>query len=143
MGYESREFSDQRATPNQPVIQAQLDYLLSVLTRVSFFYNRRNSLSVSTDSDYVSDRVGLRVNQQLGTSGKWAAYVEGDFENRDYDIPRTDRDYGAGLGFSYNHDVWLRASLAYTFEQLDTEQPGAIGLEYQVNRIMLILSIGY
>jgi uncharacterized protein (PEP-CTERM system associated) len=89
-----------------------------------------------------SDYIILEVNQQIGTTGKLSANFGTTYELDTYET-RDAREYqylrmNAGVSYSFNR--WLKSSLRYDFEMFDSSEGN---IDYNVNRVMLGLSVGY
>ena len=106
-------------------------------------YRRGGFVSIeSPDSGVTSDFVILLVTQQIGTTGKLSANFGTTYE---LDIYETGdgREYQylrMNTGLSYSFNQWLKSSLRYDFEIFDSNKGN---IDYNVNRVMLGLSVGY
>ena len=71
---------------------------------------------------YISDLISLRLDQDLGTSGKWKAYLGGTLEHQSYEIrpgqtrARDEIWVRGGGGVSCQFTQWMVGSLGYEYE---------------------------
>ena len=144
VGYESTQYSDGSRAPDGPVVEASLT---EQFTRKTFFfinYSRRNNVSIQTVSQSVTaDTATCRLIQQLGRRGKWFLALGGSVGFYDYQssvVASQKQDLiAANLGLSYQVQKWLNASLTYERQQFRSD----VSVNYDVNRIMLGLALGY
>ena len=95
---------------------------------------------------FIADRVSLSLNQMVGTSGKVFAISRVSFQNNAYEqlgagMARTDQQLFADIALVYQFRLWLKGSLGYRFEKIESNQQTAI--DYQVNQVNLSLTLGY
>lgn len=146
-GFESREFSDGTPGGDVPVVEVQLSQRFSEKTVLIASYSRRQNVSVQfARSGYTSDTVGAVLRQEIGNDGRCRAVLRGTYSLQDYEphqsfTERTDHLVAAGAELSYDFKLWLKGRLGYDFERLDSNLPGIV--DYDVNRVILGLTIGY
>jgi uncharacterized protein (PEP-CTERM system associated) len=82
------------------------------------------------------------VNQKIGTTGKLSATLGATYELDTYETRGADEyqylRMNAGITYSFNQ--WLKSSLRYDLEIFDSNKGN---IDYNVNRVMLGLSVGY
>jgi hypothetical protein len=144
-GYEVRTFSDNGPGVNAPVVSASLEQRFTEKTALSLNYNRRPDVSVQfSRTSYVRDSVDLNLSQILGESGRLRGSLIGGFDNIAYDETinnRQDRILRVGANLNYQIRRWASAGLAYDFEHFSSDSIGVI--DYDVNRVTLMLAIGF
>ena len=84
----------------------------------------------------------MQVSQQIGTTGKLnanfgATYELDTFETRD---AREYQSLMMNAKVTYSFNQWFKSSLRYDFEMFDSNKGN---IDYNVNRVMLGLSVGY
>jgi len=148
VGYQTRQFDllsngfggDSHSLP---IFEAEVDYDFTEKRTASLTYRRGGNVSIeSPDSAMTSDFVILEVTQQIGTTGKLSANFGTTYE---LDIYETGdgREYQylrMNTGLSYSFNQWLKSSLRYDFEIFDSNKGN---IDYNVNRVMFGLSVGY
>jgi hypothetical protein len=144
-GYEVRYFSDNGPGLNAPVVSASLEQRFTEKTAVTLNYSRRPEVSVQYSRvSYVIDAADLSLSQILGTSGRLRASAQAGFDNIAYDEllnNRLDRILRIGANLNYQIRRWATAGLAYNFEHFSSDTVGVI--DYNVNRVTLMLAIGF
>jgi len=148
VGYQTRQFDllsngfggDSHSLP---IFEAEVDYDFTEKRTASLTYRRGGNVSIeSPENAMTSDFVILEVTQQIGTTGKLSANFGTTYE---LDIYETGdgREYQylrMNTGLSYSFNQWLKSSLRYDFEIFDSNKGN---IDYNVNRVMLGLSVGY
>jgi uncharacterized protein (PEP-CTERM system associated) len=120
-----------------------VDYDFTEKRTASLTYRHGGNVSIeSPDSAVTTDYVIVQVSQQIGTTGKLNATFGATYELDAYET-RDAREYqylrmNAGITYSFNQ--WLKSSLRYDFEIFDSNKGN---IDYNVNRVMLGLSVGY
>ena len=148
VGYQTRQFDRLSngyggGSHGLPIFEAEVDYSFTEKRTASLTYRHGGSVSIeSPDSAVTSDYIILEVNQQIGTTGKLSANFGTTYELDTYET-RDAREYqylrmNAGVSYSFNR--WLKSSLRYDFEMFDSSEGN---IDYNVNRVMLGLSVGY
>jgi hypothetical protein len=148
-GYEHRWYSASGETFDAPVIEMAADWRISDKTLFTLNYARLQNESVQfVLSPYTINSFSARLGQEIGSDGRMraeiiAGYVAADYElNHQFAVEqRHDDIYTAGLTFTYDIKLWLRAFAGYNFEYLSSNEPGII--DYIVNRVSLGVKIGY
>ena len=148
MGYQIRQFDRLSngyggGSHVLPIFSAKVDYNFTEKRTASLTYRHGGTVSIeSPDSAVTSDYVIVQVSQQIGTTGKLNANFGATYELDAYET-RDAREYqylrmNAGVSYSFNQ--WLKSSLRYDFEMFDSNKGN---IDYNVNRVMLGLSVGY
>ena len=120
-----------------------MDYGFTEKRTASLTYRHGGNVSIeSPDHAVTQDFLIVQVSQQIGTTGKLSANFGATYQLNAYET-RDAREYqylrmNAGVFYSFNQ--WLRSSLRYDFEMFDGNQGD---IDYNVNRVMLGLSVGY
>jgi len=148
VGYQVREF-DRLANGSgggshgMPVIQVSLEYEFTGKRKGTLAYLREGRVSVeSPDWGYAADLISINLTQEIGTQGKLAANGSVSYELDSYETG-DGREYKwlrANAGVIYRFNQWMDAQLTYSFDMFDSNK-GKI--DYNVNRVMLGLSVGY
>ena len=118
VGYEAREFSDNSSAPGEPVVEASLTHLYREKTATSVTYSRRGMISIQAAAvTYTADIFTFRVDQRIGTTGRWAANFNASLQMDGYDP--------SGY-FADRQDKWYRfnAGINLPNPRLDGGQPG-------------------
>ncbi|MBC8243798.1 MAG: outer membrane beta-barrel protein [Verrucomicrobia bacterium] len=148
VGYQVREF-DRLAngggggSHGMPVFQVSLEYEFTAKRTGTFTYLREGRVSVeSPDWGYAADMVSIVLNQEIGTEGKLAADASVMYELDDYESldGRQYKWLRANAGLTYRVNQWMNAQLSYSFDMFDSNKGN---IDYNVNRVMLGLSVGY
>ncbi len=148
VGYQTRQFDRLSngyggGSHGLPIFEAEVDYDFTEKRTASLTYRHGGNVSIeSPDYAVTSDYIILEVTQQIGTTGKLSANFGTTYELDTYET-RDAREYqylrmNAGVSYSFNQ--WLRSSLRYDFEMFDSNKGN---IDYNVNRVMLGLSVGY
>ena len=148
VGYQTRQFDrlsngSGGGSHGLPIFSAEVDYDFTEKRTASLAYRRAGNVSIeSPDSAVTSDYVIFQVTQQIGTTGKLNATFGATYELDAYET-RDAREYqylrmNAGISYSFNQ--WLKSSLRYDLEIFDSNKGN---VDYNVNRVMLGLSVGY
>ena len=148
LGYQSRQFDRLSngyggGSHGLPIFEAELDYDYTQKGTVSLIYQHGGTVSIhSPDSAVTRDLMTILVNQKIGTTGKLSATLGATYELDTYET-RGAREYqylrmNAGISYSFNQ--WLKSSLRYGLEIFDSNKGN---VDYNVNRVMLGLSVGY
>jgi hypothetical protein len=152
-GYEVNEFEETTLTTvntsagSSPVVEASLTFQATTRTSATFSYSRRQRVSVEfVRSAYTSDEIRLGAGMILGQTGRLRLNAGANFGAYDYEpspsfASRTDMRWGGSLSASWFFETWLSARLSYDFSQYMSDLPQLV--DYQHNRIMLGLSVGY
>ncbi|MCL5096208.1 MAG: outer membrane beta-barrel protein [Candidatus Omnitrophica bacterium] len=147
VGYESREFSDNSPAPSSPVVEMSIVHRFREKTMTTLTYRRLSSISVqSAGVSYTADNFGLRLDQRLGSTGRWAASAGANVELGDYGesrfyTNRQDQWYRFNVGLAYLIRPWIRTDFNYQFQKFTSNGPGII--DYDDNRVTLSLAVGY
>ncbi|MCP4952365.1 MAG: outer membrane beta-barrel protein [Proteobacteria bacterium] len=148
VGYQTRDFDRlsngyEGDSHSLPIFEAELEYDFTDKRKASLTYKHGGRVSIeSPDSAVTTDFFILKVNQQIGTTGKLSADFGTTYELDTYDT-RDAREYqylrmNAGISYSFNQ--WFKSSLRYDLEMFDSNKGN---IDYNVNRVMLGLSVGY
>ena len=148
MGYKTRQFDRFSnglggGSHSLPIFSAEVDYGFTEKRKASLTYRHSGNVSIeSPDSAITQDFIIVQVSQQIGTTGKLSASFGATYELDTYET-RDAREYqylrmNAGVTYSFNQ--WLKSSLRYDFEMFDSSNGN---IDYNVNRVMLGLSVGY
>lgn len=142
-GYESREFSDNSPTPSAPVVNVSLNHRLSQKTSITLDYTRLNEVSIQfARESYTADVVSAQLSQMLGSNGKWRASLGGSYNRFEYEGGSTPYNrYSANFNLAYQVQLWLSASLGYSYDRIEYVAVGSSG--YDINRVTLGLAVGY
>ncbi len=139
VGYEFRDFQQDGGSDGYPLVGVGLTQQFSEKTSVSLNYNRSGSVSASTGGGTVTDSVGLGFQQVLGGGRPWFLnagiyYLHTDYTEGD----RRSENFRFTVGLAYQLRQWASAFINYSFETGERVQ----GFEYEVNQVMLGLSLG-
>jgi hypothetical protein len=148
VGYQTRQFDrlsngSGGGSHGLPIFEAEVDYDYTQKGTVSLIYLHGGSVSIySPDSAVTRDLMTILVNQKIGTTGKLNATLGATYELDAYET-RDAQEYqylrmNAGITYSFNQ--WLKSSLGYDLEIFDSNKGN---IDYNVNRVMLGLSVGY
>jgi hypothetical protein len=148
VGYQTRQFDrfsngSGGGTHGLPIFSAEVDYGFTEKRTASLTYRHGGNVSIeSPDSAVTTDYVIVQVSQQIGTTGKLNATFGATYELDTYETLDA-REYqylrmNAGVSYSFNQ--WLKSSLRYDLEIFDSNKGN---IDYNVNRVMLGLSVGY
>jgi hypothetical protein len=148
VGYQTRQFDRFSnglggGSHGLPIFSAEVDYGFTEKRKASLTYRHSGNVSIeSPDSAITQDFIIVQVSQQIGTTGKLSASFGATYELDTYET-RDAREYqylrmNAGVTYSFNQ--WLKSSLRYDFEIFDSSNGN---IDYNVNRVMLGLSVGY
>jgi hypothetical protein len=156
-GYEVSTFSGgstaglDRSAGQAPVVEANISYLFTDRSSISFTYNRRQQVSVQfRRSSYSADQVSLGASEVLGSSGRLRLTQSISYQNLDFDpfeitpgavVRRSDSSWNFDLGASWFFQTWLSTRLGYSHERYSSDLPSVI--DYTLNRVTLSLAIGY
>lgn len=147
VGLKAREFSDNSSAPIAPVADMSLSHRVSDKTALSLTFSRSNDVSVQfTREFFTSSSIRLQANQLLGSSGKWRAALGGgyglfEFETIGSSNTRDYTQYSANFSLAYQIQLWLSASLGYSYTSIQSSSGGII--EYGANRMSFGISVGY
>lgn len=148
MGYQTRSFADSTPGLSAPVVDISLNHRFTERLKLNWSYSRKDVVSVQfARESYISDQIDLRLDQSIGASGKWKAYINGTLEHLSYEkragqtSPRDDLWVRGGGGVSCQFTLWMTGSLGYEYENFASNLAGVV--DYSANRIMLRLAIGY
>jgi hypothetical protein len=148
VGYQVREF-DRLANGSgggshgMPVIQVSLEYEFTGKRKGTLAYLREGRVSVeSPDWGYAADLISINLTQEIGTEGKLAANGSISYELDDYESNdgRQYKWFRANAGVVYRFNRWMNAQLTYSFDMFDSNKGN---IDYNVNRVMLGVSVGY
>ena len=148
MGYQIRQFDRLSngyggGSHDLPIFEAEVDYDFTEKRTASFTYRHGGNVSIeSPDSAMTTDYVIVQVSQQIGTTGKLSANFGTTYELDTYETQDA-REYQylrMNTGITYNFNQWLISSLRYDFEMFDSNKGN---IDYNDNRVMLRLSVGY
>ena len=148
VGYQVREF-DRLANGSgggshgMPVFQISLEYKFTEKRVGTLAYSREGRVSVeSPDWGYAADMISLNLEQEIGTEGKLAANGSLSYELDSYETSdgRQYKWLRANAGLIYRFNRWMSAQLTYSFDMFDSNKGN---IDYNVNRVMLGLSVGY
>jgi uncharacterized protein (PEP-CTERM system associated) len=120
-----------------------VDYDFTEKRTASLTYRHGGNVSIESPDDAVTtDYLIMQVNQEIGTTGKLSATLGATYELDTYETLGA-REYqylrmNAGVSYSFNQ--WLKSSLRYDLEIFDSNKGN---IDYNVNRVMLGLSVGY
>ena len=93
-------------------------------------------------SAIVADFIRFKVDQRIGTTSKLKATLESTY--RFYTSGTRDSlqfsYFLLNAEVSYSFNQWLKSSLRYDFKMRDINKGN---VDYNVNRVMLGLSVGY
>ena len=148
VGYQTRQFDrlsngSGGGSHGLPIFSAEVNYGFTEKRTASLTYKHGGNVSIeSPDHAVILDYVIVQVFQQIGTTGKLSATFGATYELDTYETGDA-REYqylrmNAGVSYSFNQ--WLKSSLRYDLEIFDSNK-GTI--DYNVNRVMLGLSVGY
>lgn len=147
-GYESRSYDTGADSSGLPVVEMSLTEQFTEKTILTVSYSRRQRESVQiARTAYTSQVISANLLQHIGNEGRFranlkAAYLMADYEpSPAYSPDRKDNIINAGIDFSYDIKIWMRAFLGYDFEHLDSTTVRVF--EYDVNRVTAGLSFGY
>jgi hypothetical protein len=147
VGYEARKFSDRTPTPSSPVADVSLSYRATQKTAFSLSFARLHDVSIQYGREsYTANVTSIQWDQVLGASHKWRASLGGRFGTFDYQSPdsaaqRQYDQYSAYFRLAYQIQLWLSASLGYTWDSIRTGSGG--GSDYDINRASIGIAIGY
>jgi len=148
VGYQTRQFDRLSSglgggSHGLPIFSVEVDYDFTEKRTASLTYRHGGNVSIeSPDSAVTTDYVIVQVSQQIGTTGKLNANFGATYELDTYET-RDAREYqylrmNAGITYSFNQ--WLKSSLRYDLEIFDSNKGN---IDYNVNRVILGLSVGY
>ena len=147
-GYQVRQFDHLASTTSSdsngmPVFQAALEYQFTPKRKAELTYTREGRVSVeSPDWAYAADLISVNVTQEIGTEDNLFANGGITYELDDYDM-NDGRQYQwirANAGLTYHFNRWSKAQATYSFDMFDSNKGN---IDYNVNRVMLSLSVGY
>jgi hypothetical protein len=126
-----------------PIFQAGIDYKYTEKGMFVLGYKRGGNVSVENPNTAVeSDFLTLSFNQIIGTSGKLKAKLGAAFQLDAYQSEDL-LEYKflrLNTGISYNFNQWMKCSLDYSLDVLDSSQGN---IDYKSNMVMLGFSVGY
>ena len=145
-GYESRSFEGGIDAPSEPVVSLGITYRPSLKTTVVLNYVRGSSVSSQgAGESVISDTVSASLTQAIGNQGKYVAMAGISYRTSDYSTNlaanRSFDYFGANLGLGYNFQLWMRASLQYSYTDVSSDSVGVV--TYAENRVALTFSVGY
>jgi hypothetical protein len=148
VGYQTRQFDRLSnglggGSHGLPIFEAEVDYDFTEKRTASLTYRHGGSVSIeSPDSEVTTDYVIVQVSQQIGTTGKLKATFGATYELDTYETlgARKYQYLRMNAGVSYSFNQWLKSSLRYDFDMFDGNKGN---VDYNVNRVMLGLSVGY
>jgi hypothetical protein len=154
-GYEYRWYSGDDQSSAAPVVSVSLTERFTERSTLSIGYTRSQRESAQfVGSTYVNDSVSLNYMQHLAADGRLRANLMGSYSLADYvddetsDDPsdnlangRLDQLVNAGLTFTYDIKLWLRAYASYDFEYLDSTLDSI--QDYYANRVTVGMQLGY
>ena len=147
-GYQVRQFDHLASTTSSdsngmPVFQAALEYQFTPKRKGELTYTREGRVSVeSPDWAYAADLISVNVTQEIGTEDNLFANGGITYELDDYDM-NDGRQYQwirANAGLTYHFNRWSKAQATYSFDMFDSNKGN---IDYNVNRVMMSLSVGY
>lgn len=148
VGYEEFGINLDQGGHGGIVAEADLTESFTEKTRLTARYLRSNSLSAQyVNQSYTTDLVGLRLDQALGTRGKWEAAIGGDYYVNGYStesgpvLQRDDSFYRGYATLTYNIQIWMRLVASFEHTAFRSSDPRVF--DYDVNRFMVQLNIGY
>lgn len=146
-GYEHRTYSGSDDSSGAPVVSVSLTERFSERSSLVLTYTRSQRESAQfVGSTYVNDVVSANYQQHVTADGRLRANLVGSYSLAQYeeDSPAGDRKddlLSAGLTFTYDVKLWLRAFGSYDFEYLESSLASI--QDYRVNRVTLGLQLGY
>jgi hypothetical protein len=146
-GYEDSAYGDGTAAVSSPVAEASVNWRSGERTSSRLTYSRHSATSVQwTKTLVTADLLSVQFRQGLGTPQRAAVTVSGSVGFNDYGASaswknRVDSFFLAGLEFSYQLRLWLRAGAAYEFQTLSSSDKRVV--DYQINRVTLSVNVGY
>ena len=145
VGYEAREFGNLPGPPTAPVFNASMFYQVSPKRSLALSLGRQKEISSQySRSSYTLHTVGWRLDQALGSARKWSASAAGGFSSYDYaGAAGTGNNYdrySAELTVRYQIQLWLAASLGYTFSAIRRSSSND---DYSANQVTVSLTLGY
>jgi hypothetical protein len=146
-GYEHRTYSGESDSSGAPVVALSLTERFSDRSILVLTYARSQRESAQfVGSTYVNDLVAADFQQHITADGRLrgnlvASYSSASYESDSAAGERQDHLVNAGLTFTYDIKLWLRAFAGYDFEFLDSSVPAI--QDYQVNRVTLGMQLGY
>ena len=148
LGYQTRDFDFLSSgigggSHSMPIFEVELEYKYTEKGTAAFGYMRGGYVSIHNPNNVLkSDFLTLSLDQGIGTNGKFNVKLNSSFQLDSYEN-KEDLEHNYflfDLGLSYGFNEWLKSSLTYHFEVFDSNQ-GKI--DYNVNRVMLGVSVGY
>ena len=104
-GYQTRSFADSTPGLASPVVDVSLEHRFTERTKLGWSYSRKDYVSVQFAREaYFSDLISLKLDQNIGSSDKWKAYVSASYEDLGYELrpgqtgARNDTSVRAGVG---------------------------------------------
>jgi hypothetical protein len=146
-GYEQREYSQPGLGQGLPVVEISLTEHFTENMALSLMYSRHQYVSVQFAAvGYTTDSITLQWLQNIGNDNRLHLNSKVVYNSLEYQpnvsfSHRSDTIIGANVDLTYDFKAWLRGTLAYDYERLRSDY--APILEYDVNRVMLKIDIGY
>ena len=128
------------------IADVSVDAQFTGRTSAMLSYRRGTGASVQSASGYISDSVNLRITQMVGSSVRpWRVTVGGTYGGNSYETGTsagTRNDYlNLNCGLSYQPKEWLLFGLNYNFSKHFAGSSSRV--DYDVNRVSLIATVGY
>lgn len=149
LGYQDRSFDSlsngfQGGSHGLPIFEVSLNYKYTEKGDFSLQYRRSGNVSIqnpewATNSDFIA----LNLNQKLGTTGKLRTFLISSFLIDAFQAEEKFKYQYLSLdgGVTYNFNEWMKTSFTYGFDFFEANTKGNI--DYDVNRVMFSLSVGY
>tara|TARA_B100001540_G_scaffold104961_1_gene94699 strand:- start:5691 stop:6995 length:1305 start_codon:yes stop_codon:yes gene_type:complete len=147
VGYQTRDFDargDTQKSQNLVIFDTEIEYKYSNKGDVSFAYSRGGEVSIFDPNTAVkSDILTLSINQNLGTRDKLSLvsnsiFSLNSFENRE---ALKNRFFRVDAGLAYRFNEWMSTGLSYGIDFFDSSYQGNV--DYNVNKVMFVFSVGY
>ncbi len=146
-GYEQREFSQPGLGKGLPVVEISLTENFTENMALVLMYSRHQYVSVQFAAvGYSSDSVTLQWLQNIGNDGRFHLNSRVGYNGLNYEpnpsfSQRSDNLVSGTIQVTYDFKAWLHGTLAYDYERLRSDLPPI--QDYDVNRVMLGISVGY
>lgn len=146
IGYENNVWDDDQGDFGALIADLSVTAQLTDKTTATLSYNRSGSASIqSYASGYVGDRFALGLGQSIGTVRPVGLSLGISYGVNTYEtggIQGLSQDYfGVNFGISYSPMAWMQTALSYSYSKTSSDATSAI--DYDSNRVMLTISIGY
>ena len=146
LGYEARKFGGFLASPDYPVLNASVSYAATPKRNLTLSIASQQEISSQfSQSSYKLLSVGARLNQNIGSSGKWSGSAGASVSRYDYvGTAAATSDYHRFVGdvaLRYQIQRWLVANLSYNLSAMRRAAVGAD--DYSANQVSLSFAVGY